>query len=102
MVALRYVSVGTFVVVRNLGPIVTLAIESSVHRGSGLQLDGQTVGSLLAVVVGVLLYEDVHAVSFSPLGVTLLLFNIIVGKTTTPAAAAPLRRRRRTPPSPPR
>ena len=34
MLALHYVSIGTFVVIRNLGPIVTLGIESTVHPDS--------------------------------------------------------------------
>ena len=78
MVALKFVSVGTFVVVRNLGPLVTLAIEATIHRSSGLALNLETVGSLTAILVGVLLYEDVHSVSFSLFGVTLLILNVVL------------------------
>ena len=78
MLALKYVSVGTFVVVRNLSPLFTLAAEVVIHRPSGLHFDMHAIGPLLAIVLGVLLYEQSHSrsLSFSPVGVGLLLINI--------------------------
>ena len=78
MMALKFVSVGSFVVVRNLGPLTTLVIEATIHRSSGLALNLETVGSLAAILTGVLLYEDVRSVSFSPVGVGLLILNIVL------------------------
>ena len=79
MLALKYVSVGTFVVVRNLSPLFTLAAEVFLHRPSSLRFDVPTVGPLLAILFGVLLYEHSHSrtLSFSPVGLGLLLVNIV-------------------------
>ena len=75
MLALQYVTVGTFVVVRNLGPIVTLAVETALHRPDNLNCDAKTTASLLAIAVGVWLYES-HEVKLSPIGCFYLLANL--------------------------
>lgn len=75
MVALKYVSVGAFVVVRNLGPLVTLGVEVAFHQPDGLRCDAATVGACLALAFGVLLYES-HDLAFSPTGLVFLLLNL--------------------------
>jgi len=75
MLALQYVTVGTFVVVRNLGPIVTLAVETALHRPDNLTCDARTSGCLLAIAVGVWLYEA-HEVKLSLTGCFYLLANL--------------------------
>ena len=57
MLALKYVTVGTFVVARNLGPLVTLVIETTVHRPENLNCDLKTSLSLAVIGAGVWLYE---------------------------------------------
>ena len=78
MLALKYVSVGTFVVVRNLGPLVTLTAETAVHRPAAVSCDKYTVSALLCILLGVYFYEanDFEA---SWLGVGVLLINLLVG-----------------------
>ena len=80
MVALKYVSVGTFVVVRNLGPLFTLLFEVAVHRPDALHCDARTLGSLVTVVAGVVLYEW-NDLQFSGLGVMFLLLNLLFACT---------------------
>ena len=78
MLALHYVSIGTFVVIRNLGPIVTLGIESTVHPDSQLACDLPTVLSLFSVVLGVIVSEGVDVLTSVPSspGIALLLLNL--------------------------
>ena len=77
MVALQHVSVGTFVVVRNLGPLVTLGVETLVHRPDDLHFDGLTVASTSAIALGVLVYETQQGLSSSSaLGTACLLLNL--------------------------
>ena len=80
MVALKYVSVGTFVVVRNLGPLFTLLFEVAVHRPDALHCDARTLGSLVTVVAGVVLYEW-NDLQFSGLGLMFLLLNLLFACT---------------------
>ena len=80
MVALKYVSVGTFVVVRNLGPLFTLLFEVAVHRPDALHCDARTIGSLVTVVAGVVLYEW-NDLQFSGLGLMFLLLNLLFACT---------------------
>lgn len=75
MIALKYVTVGTFVVVRNLGPLVTLVLETMVHRPETLQLDAKTTASVSAIAVGVWLYEA-HDLAFSSTGLVFLFMNL--------------------------
>ena len=68
----------TFVVIRNLGPIVTLGIESTVHPDSQLACDLPTVLSLFSIVLGVIVYEGVDVLTSVPSspGIALLLLNL--------------------------
>ena len=75
MLALQYVTVGPFVVVRNLGPVVTLAIETALHRPDNLACDLRTTACLVAISFGVWLYES-HEVKLSPIGFFYLLANL--------------------------
>ena len=75
ILALSHVSVGTFVVVRNLGPIVTLGIESVVHNPDELRCNKLTICSTAAIAIGVLIYEY-SDLRFSPIGVVYLLLNL--------------------------
>ncbi len=80
MLALKYVTVGTFVVVRNLAPVVTLVIETAVHKPDGLQLNLKTGGACAAIALGVLIYE-IREISFSWIGFLFLLANLALGVT---------------------
>ena len=75
MLALQYVTVGTFVVVRNLGPVVTLAVETALHRPDNLSCNPQTTLCLLAIAVGVWMYEAAE-VKLSLIGCFYLLANL--------------------------
>ena len=77
MMAFEYVSVGAFVVVRNLGPLVSLCVELLIHKchHPTLQCNAKSVSSTLAIAVGVALYE-VNDVHFSLTGLVLLLLNL--------------------------
>ena len=57
MLALKYVSVGAFVVVRNLGPLVTLVMEVALHKPDNLTCNARTAGATLAIAAGVWMYE---------------------------------------------
>ena len=80
MLALQYVTVGTFVVVRNLGPVVTLGVETALHRPDNLRCDLRTTGSLLCIVFGVALYEA-KDVKLSLVGLTYLFANLLFACT---------------------
>lgn len=75
MLALQHVTVGTFVVVRNLGPVVTLGIETALHRPDNLSCDLKTTTCLLAIALGVFLYEA-QEVKLSPTGLFYLFANL--------------------------
>ena len=75
MLALKYVTVGTFVVVRNLGPVVTLIAETVLHNPENLSLDWRTLASTVAIAVGVWMYEA-QDVRFSAVGFFYLLLNL--------------------------
>jgi len=75
MLAIQHVTVGTFVVVRNLGPIVTLGIETTLHRPDDLSCDLKTTACLAAIAIGVALYES-HEVRLSAVGCFYLLLNL--------------------------
>ena len=57
MLALKYVSVGAFVVVRNLGPLVTLVMEVALHKPDNLTCNARTAGATIAIAAGVWMYE---------------------------------------------
>ena len=80
MFAMKYVTLGTFVVVRNMGPLVTLGVETALHRPDNLRCDWQTTSSLCAIVVGVFLYE-VSDLKFSLVGIGFLLANLLFACT---------------------
>ena len=69
--------VGTFVVVRNVAPIITLFAEAALHPESAPRADLYTVGALGCIALGILFYE-LHDLGGSPLGLTLLLLNMAV------------------------
>ena len=77
MVALQYVSVGAFVVIRNLGPMFTLAIETTLHSPDNLVCDAGTVISLVSTVIGVVVYQ-MERIEWPGLGVVLLLGNLVI------------------------
>ena len=77
MLALQHVSIGTFVVVRNLGPVITLGIEIALHAPEDLVCDASTVVSLLSIVLGVVVYQ-MQRLEWPGLGVGYLLFNLVV------------------------
>jgi len=73
----QHVRVGTFVVVRNVAPIITLFAEAALHPESAPRADLYTVGALGCIALGILFYE-LHDLGGSPLGLTLLLLNMAV------------------------
>jgi len=75
MIALKYVTVGTFVVVRNLGPVVTLVVETLVHKPEHLKFDWQSAAATSAIAIGVLIYEA-RELSFSFFGFVFLIANL--------------------------
>lgn len=77
MIALKYVTVGTFTVVRNLGPIVTLLMETTFHAPENLQCDLRTAACVGMIAVGVLLYE-MREVHFSAIGLCFLFANLFL------------------------
>jgi len=80
MIALQYVTVGTFVVVRNLGPIVTLLIESVMHKPETLTFDWRSAGATGAIALGVFIYEAKEIrfseIRFSGVGLIFLIANL--------------------------
>ena len=80
MLALDHVTVGTFMVVRNLGPVVTLVIETAVHKPDSLELNWKTGSACGTIALGVLIYE-IREISFSFIGFLLLLANLALGVT---------------------
>ena len=81
----QHVRVGTFVVVRNLAPIITLFAETALHPESAPRADLYTVGALSCIALGILFYE-LHDLGGSPLGLTLLLLNMAVASLERRAA----------------
>jgi drug/metabolite transporter (DMT)-like permease len=77
MMAFGYVSVGAFVVVRNLGPLFSLGLELLVHRCQHptLKCNLKTIGATVSIAVGVVLYES-HDLKFSLIGTLLLVVNL--------------------------
>ena len=75
--AVQHVRVGTFVVVRNVAPIITLFAEAAMHPESAPRTDLYTVGALSCIALGILFYE-LHDLGGSPLGLGLLLLNMVV------------------------
>ena len=75
MLALQYVSVGAFVIVRNLGPLVTLVMEVSLHKPDNLSCNARTAGATLAIAVGVWMYEA-NDMRWSQKGFFFLLANL--------------------------
>ena len=75
MLALQYVSVGAFVVVRNLGPLVTLVMEVSLHKPDNLSCNARTAGATLAIAAGVWMYEA-NDMRWSQEGFFFLLANL--------------------------
>ncbi|KAL1523507.1 hypothetical protein AB1Y20_018445 [Prymnesium parvum] len=76
ILALHHVSVGSFVVVRNMGPLVTLGVETLVHRPDNLACDSTTIAATLAIALGVAMYEFSN-IRFSAIGMFFLLANLL-------------------------
>jgi len=77
MVAFEKVSVGAFVVVRNLGPVVTFAVEVSVHRSNGVSCSAKSLLSCAAIALGVYIYasNDIH---YNSAGLALIVVNLVI------------------------
>lgn len=75
MLALKYVSVGAFVVVRNLGPLVTLVMEVALHKPDNLTCNARTAGATIAIAAGVWMYEA-NDMMWSERGFFLLMANL--------------------------
>jgi len=75
MLALKYVSAGAFVVVRNLGPLVTLVMEVALHKPDNLPFNPRTAGATLAIAAGVWMYEA-NDIRWSERGFFFLLANL--------------------------
>ena len=74
MLALDYASMGALVVVRNVAPLVSMAIEGLF--GEKVAIDAHSVASLLSIIGGVFLYVS-HDLTFSPVGLGYMLSNMI-------------------------
>ncbi len=77
MLALHHASMGAFVVVRNLSPLISLPIESS-FTGEAITWDCATFTCLLVMLLGVSAYvaNDVHS---NPLGFVFMIINMTLG-----------------------
>jgi len=75
MLALKHTTMGA--VVRNVAPIISLVVEGSVTKEK-IEQDVYTVGSLVVILGGVLLYIEAD-VFFSPLGLFYMVLNMIFG-----------------------
>jgi len=73
MVAMQYNSLGTIVVARNIAPLFTLLIEGFFRIP--MQVNRETVASLLTIVVGVAVYHH-SSVRLTPLGLAAICFNM--------------------------
>ena len=76
MLALKYVTLGTFVAVRNVAPVVTLLIEAAVL--GGVRVDLGSICALLGLSLGTAIYEY-NNLHFSLFGTSLLLANMLFG-----------------------
>jgi hypothetical protein len=74
MLALDLASMGAIVVVRNVAPIITLAMERA--GSEHIELDAPTILSMLVIIGGVVLYTS-HDIQFSAAGLALMGFNMI-------------------------
>lgn len=74
MVSLKHATMGAVVVVRNIAPLPSLAIEAL--SGERLQVDVQSVLALLSAVASVILYSR-NDIAFSMYGLMWMLVNMI-------------------------
>jgi len=76
MLSMEFVSLGAWVVIRNLGPIVTLVVESTFLTQTDVRISYQTVCGTMMLAAGAWIYEanDMH---FSQIGVALVILNLI-------------------------
>ena len=74
MLALDLASMGAIVVVRNVAPIITLAMERAMSER--IELDASTILSMLVIIVGVVLYTY-NDIQFSAAGLLLMGFNMV-------------------------
>ena len=73
MIAMEHNTLGTIVVFRNVAPLFTLLIERMFRIP--MQVSLETVGALLSIVVGVVLYHF-HAIGFTRLGLLAICLNM--------------------------
>ena len=74
MLALDLASMGAIVVVRNVAPIITLAMERAMSEH--IELDASTILSMLVIIGGVVLYTY-NDIQFSAAGLLLMGFNMV-------------------------
>ena len=74
--------VGTFVVVRNVAPIITLFAEAALHPESAPRADLYTVGALSCIALGILFYE-LHGLGGSP------TYSALIGHCALPGGGSP-------------
>jgi drug/metabolite transporter (DMT)-like permease len=74
MYAMRHNTLGTISVFRNVAPLITLCIERAFRVP--IEIDRDTILSLLAILVGVVLYHFT-AIHISSLGLTAICVNIV-------------------------
>jgi len=76
LLSMEFVSLGAWVVIRNLGPMVTLLVESTCLHQTDVRMTYQTVSSTIMVAIGAWIYEA-YDIQFSPIGVALVMLNLI-------------------------
>jgi len=76
MVSLEFVSLGAWVVIRNLGPVVTLLLESVMMHSNNFQASPGMVCGAVMVAAGAWVYEAVD-IQFSRIGAALVALNLI-------------------------
>ena len=79
MLALKKASMGAFIVVRNLSPLIALPLET-VCTGERIEYNAHIVLSLIAVLVGVVTYVS-RDIRSTPAGFFFMIVNIMSGIT---------------------
>ena len=74
MIAMEHNTLGTIVVFRNVAPLFTLFIERMFRVP--MVVSGETIGALLSIIVGVILYHF-HALGFTTIGLLAICLNMV-------------------------
>ena len=74
MIAMEHNTLGTIVVFRNVAPLFTLFIERMFRVP--MAVSGETIGALLSIIVGVILYHF-HALGFTTIGLLAICLNMV-------------------------